>query len=342
MSMGFITWTSGDQSEFRLLYTYLALYAGFDCMEDSKQEEAPAPTNDKQNTEGVAEAGEPEKKAATRKFTLTREQFKAIVDESSKDDIKLIWDKCNPTKVLDMFMEGSEKMVSCVNLAGSRLSRRIAKLAAMAPMGILLSAQLREFVVSYGDGFYGTKGSSHDLFISPKSFLITNEPTEKAPSLTADDKRKIEAILEYEESGFGASGTDMGAVYDEAKRESLMAMIHRNLFQFERELIENGKVSETTYRHLSSLVRQELKEINAKSYPVRYMLRVTKHKTADPERVADELMRSGMISSALGAKNVCIVAQPFKYRLCAETTWVALLFIYPTTQNSAEPTSDKT
>ena len=78
-------------------------------------------------------------------------------------------------------------------------------------------------------------------------------------------------------------------------------------------------------RLLTLIIDEKLSGI----HPTRYMFRLTKHNTGDPRIIAEELKRSGLLTSSIGAQCVYLVAQPFSYRMRAQTCWVALIFLYP-------------
>ena len=133
------------------------------------------------------------------------------------------------------------------------------------------------------------------------------------------------------------------AVSQELYYHYLTSYIQKEIIKMEREVIENGRIlggPRSRYEKLKRVLKRVIgiyqdPYMNSSS-ETRFMFRLTKHKTTDPTRIVDELMRSGMMSSALGCEAGLLVVQPFRYPLRAETTWVALVFIYPIPSSAVE------
>lgn len=124
--------------------------------------------------------------------------------------------------------------------------------------------------------------------------------------------------------------------FKKACESFLTQHIQRELIELESEFIANGRIDDRPGGRYSELKREVARLIGAITDPTfvssrvpRFMFRLTKHNTTDPKLLADELMRSGIMTSALGCESIYLVVQPFKYPLFAETAWVALVFVYP-------------
>ena len=125
--------------------------------------------------------------------------------------------------------------------------------------------------------------------------------------------------------------------FKEACESYLTQHLQRELIELESEFIANGRLDDTSPgSRYSKLKREVARLIGAITDPTfvsgrapRFMFRLTKHNTTNPKLLADELMRSGIMTSALGCESIYLVVQPFKYPLFAESAWVALIFVYP-------------
>ena len=134
----------------------------------------------------------------------------------------------------------------------------------------------------------------------------------------------------------GESGEQV--TFDEPIEDYMLMYVQRQLVAMEKALKRMERIDvkceemdgyTEMQREIERLLTLIIDEQLSGTHPTRYMLRVTKHNTGDPRIIAEELKRSGLLTSAIGAQCVYLVAQPFFYRMRAETSWVALIFLYP-------------